>query len=64
MASSRNERKLLAIERARRRLENRLADIDWELDVLAPKVASLRELEKAEDVTVEAGEPPELEPGE
>ena len=33
--------KYLAIQRAKRRLENRLADIDWEYDVLKPGLAQL-----------------------
>lgn len=53
MALSRAQKKFLAIERAKRRLQHRLEDIDWELDDLAPKVAELAELEKSENVNVE-----------
>lgn len=35
---SRNEKKLLAIERAKFRLKQRLEAIDWEYDVLKPAV--------------------------
>ena len=35
--------KYIAIQRAKRRLENRLADIDWEYEVLKP---GLRRLEQ------------------
>lgn len=64
MALSRAQKKLLAIRRAERRLQARLADIDWELDVLAVEVKELAELEKTENVTVEhealeAGDAPE-----
>jgi len=34
----RARRKLIAVRRAQRRLENRLADIDWEFDTLKPEV--------------------------
>ncbi len=38
---SRAKKKYIAIKRAQRRLETRLADIDWEYDVLLPEVAEL-----------------------
>jgi hypothetical protein len=53
MAASRQEKKYIAIQRARRRLENRLADIDWELDVLLPQLKELRQLEEKEMLHVE-----------
>jgi hypothetical protein len=34
----RNRKKLVAIRRAERRLQNRIQDIDWEYDVLLPEV--------------------------
>ena len=37
-------KKLLAIRRAQRRLQNRLDDIDWEIDELVPEVEQLKEL--------------------
>ena len=46
-------RKLLAIRRAQRRLENRLKDLDWEFQILRPE---LREFEKR---IVTVGELPE-----
>lgn len=59
MALSREQRKFVAIMRARRRLERRLEDIDWELDVLAPQVKEIGELQaKGKKVSVE------LSPGE
>lgn len=48
-------RKLLAIRRAQRRLENRLADLDWEFEVLKPE---LRAFEKR---IVTLGELPKFE---
>ena len=61
MALSRAQKKLLAIRRAERRLQARLADIDWELDELALEVKALGELEKTEnvDIELEAGDAPE-----
>jgi hypothetical protein len=44
--------KYLAIRRAQRRLENRLLDIDWELDVLKP------ELERSIEKSMRVGELP------
>ena len=40
---SKAKKKLLAVRRAERRLRNRLADIDWEHDVLLPEVEALEE---------------------
>ena len=61
MALTRAQKKLLAIRRAERRLQARLADIDWELDVLAAEVKELGELEKTENVNIEleTGDAPE-----
>ena len=58
MPYSRAQKRYITIQRARRRLENRLADMDWELDELEPDVKQLGELEASENVTVEleAGE--------
>lgn len=42
LEQSRNERKLLAIERAKRKLQHRLSDIDWEFDYLKPRVAEFK----------------------
>lgn len=54
MALSRSQKKLLAIRRAERRLQSRLSDIDWELDVLAQEVKMVGELEaQGQKVTVE-----------
>lgn len=53
MALSRAQKKLATIRRAERRLQNRLSDIDWELDELAPQLAELAELEKSKSVNVE-----------
>ncbi len=39
---SRNEKKLLAVERARFRLRQRLEAIDWEYDCLKPIVAEYK----------------------
>ena len=39
---SRNEKKLLAIERAKFRLKQRLEAIDWEYDVLKPLVGEFK----------------------
>lgn len=39
--SKRATKKLVAALRAERRLESRLADIDWEFDVLLPEVEKL-----------------------
>lgn len=50
----RARKKFTALKRAERRLENRLADIDWEYDVLLPQV---KELEAA----VTAGKAPVIE---
>ena len=46
--------KLLAIRRTERRLRNRLADIDWEYDVLKP------ELQEFESTITTVGELPEF----
>lgn len=40
---ARAKKKFVTVMRYRRRLENRLADIDWELDELAPLVVELEE---------------------
>lgn len=40
---ARARKKFVTVMRYRRRLENRLADIDWELDELAPLVVELEE---------------------
>lgn len=42
----RARRKMVAYERARRRIIQRLADIDWELDELKPMIESLDEVSK------------------
>lgn len=39
---SRNEKKLLAIERAKFRLKQRLEQIDWEYDYLKPQIAEFK----------------------
>lgn len=38
---ARAKKKYIAIKRAQRRLQTRLADIDWEYEVLLPEVAEL-----------------------
>jgi hypothetical protein len=38
---ARAKKKYIAFKRAERRLETRLADIDWEYDVLLPEIAQL-----------------------
>lgn len=50
----RARKKFTALKRAERRLQNRLADIDWEYDVLQPQV---KELEQA----ITAGKIPVIE---
>ncbi|GIV03994.1 MAG: hypothetical protein KatS3mg015_2824 [Fimbriimonadales bacterium] len=58
MALSREQKKLIAIRRAERRLLRRLEDIDWELDELLPEVRELAEREAAGEivnVTLELG---------
>ena len=61
MALSRAQKKLLAIRRAERRLKDRLATIDWELDELSAEVESLGELEaRGQKVKIEL----ELEAGD
>lgn len=63
MALSRAQKKLLAIRRAERRLQARLADIDWELDVLAAEVKELGQREATENAQVNRT-PFELEAGD
>lgn len=54
MALSRAQKKTAAIRRAERRLQHRLADIDWELDELTPELEQIALLEaKGQKVTVE-----------
>lgn len=54
MALSREQKKFVTIQRYRRRLQHRLDDIDWEIDVLDPVVKELAALESAgKKVTVE-----------
>lgn len=50
----RARKKFTALKRAERRLQNRLADIDWEYDTLLPQV---KELEKQ----ITAGKIPVIE---
>jgi len=38
---NRAKKKLVAVRRAERRLQTRLADIDWEFDILLPEVEQL-----------------------
>lgn len=52
MALSRAQKKLLAIRRAERRLLNRLADIDWEYDVLLKEIEQMKELEQNEAIEI------------
>lgn len=52
MALSRAQKKLLAIRRAERRLLNRLADIDWEYDVLSKEIEQMKELEQTESIEI------------
>lgn len=47
MALSRNQKKFITIERAKRRLQHRLDDIDWEMDELTPATEKIGELEAA-----------------
>lgn len=57
--ASRATKKLLAIERAKRRLQHRLDDIDWEEETLLPQVQELQALEaegKKVDFEVEAAD--------
>lgn len=42
---SREIKKLVTIARAERRLKNRLADIDWEFDVLTPSLERVKKQE-------------------
>jgi hypothetical protein len=39
---SRNEKKMLAIERAKFRLKQRIEQIDWEYDYLKPQMAEFK----------------------
>lgn len=39
---SRNEKKLLAVERAKFRLKQRLEAIDWEFDILKPVISEYK----------------------
>lgn len=52
MALSRAQKKLLAIRRAERRLLNRLADIDWEYDVLLKEIEQMKELEQTQSIEI------------
>jgi hypothetical protein len=52
MALSRAQKKLLAIRRAERRLLNRLADIDWEYDVLLKEIEQMKGLEQNEAIEI------------
>lgn len=54
MALSKAQKKYIAIARAERRLRARLADIDWELEVLAPKVQELAQMERDNHVDIDA----------
>ena len=56
--TSRSVKKLIAIRRARWRLEKELDRIDWELDHLFPEVDRLKELEATHivELEVEAGD--------
>lgn len=42
LEQSRNEKKLLAVERAKFRLKQRLEAIDWEYDYLKPQVSEYK----------------------
>ncbi len=56
---ARARKKLLAIRRAEKRLQQRLETIDWEYDVLLPEVDKLNELAAQGQVPtyeVEAGD--------
>ncbi len=55
----RAKKKLLAIRRAERRLQHRLDDLDWELDVLKPEIEQIEEkvaLGEIPQFTVESDE--------
>ena len=54
MPLTRAQKKYVAIARAKRRLQHRLDDIDWEMDELAGEVAQLGELEKTQNLEIEA----------
>lgn len=56
MPLSRAQKKYVAVARARRRLQHRLDDIDWEMDVLAEEVKAIGELEETKVVEIEVGE--------
>ena len=56
MAYSREQKKYIAVARARRRLERRLEDIDWELDVLADEVEQIGELAQSNQVEIGVGD--------
>lgn len=57
MAQSREIKKLTTIARYERRLRNRLADIDWELDVLQPAQEKAKALEaQGEKIVLELEE--------
>lgn len=56
MPLSRAQKKFLAIQRAKKRLEQRLDTIDWELDELQPDLQKLGELEQKKNVEIEIGD--------
>lgn len=53
MPLTRAQKKFLAIQRAKKRLEQRLETIDWELDELQPALKELAELEQTQNVEIE-----------
>ena len=55
-AESRAVKKYKAILRARKRLEQRLEMIDWELDTLVPGAKEVAQLEETENIAIEVGE--------
>lgn len=61
MAYSRAQRKYLAIARAKKRLEQRLEMIDWELDELAPEVENIAVIEATDNLEIEAGDISEVD---
>ena len=53
---SRAERKAAAVLRAQLSLKQQLERIDHAFDVIAPKLAEIRELESTQHVAIEAGD--------
>ena len=60
---SRNEKKLLAIERTKFRLKQRLEQIDWEYDYLRPQLAEFKGAAQLPELPSETIVEIEFDPG-